>query len=139
MNNVELSSYLFFSNDPRHISKIISSNNNFITYHLIDQKKILKGYFNNNRKNSYCEEIDYSDSCIKITCGCWKDNELIGPSLVYIQSKENSDEFYISETGDQIKLERIDMYNFATPNSLPYWYYHPKNIRNRKQKNRLHY
>ena len=135
MSNTEISDYLFFSNDPKYINKVMFNNSNFVTYHLIDEKKILRGFFNTNYgKNNYCEEIDYSSPYIKITCGKWKDNKLIHPPVIYTQCDKDSNKFYINEsnkTTRTINLEKIGDLDFATPDSIPYWYYHPKNMRER--------
>lgn len=141
-SNVEMSGYLFFSNDPRFISRMILRNTNFIIFRDINQKKILKGIFNTiEGRNGYCEDIDYNSERITIKCGLYKNNilkkntEKVYEQLLIENKKKFDHNWFAEKNGKEIQLEMkiikkrlIDIY---TPDSIPYWSYHPENMRKR--------
>jgi len=109
----------------------MSHNKNFITFHDVDCKKILKGVVNCVQgRLGYCEDIDYEQFPIVVTCALYKADRLVETLAVYTQKNKswfvddkNSDvELNIRYHGEKLK----DIY---TPDSIPYWFDHPENMR----------
>ena len=129
--NREIWGYLFFSNDPQFIHNVMIRNKDFITFHDVDNKKILKGPINYIRgKIGYYETIKYNAFPIIVACSLYNNDQLVKKLNTYTQLKES---VFTNESGEEIGLEMLfngnKLRDIYTPDSIPYCYYHPENMR----------